>query len=160
MFDPQERLTIGKNPESEEDMIPEGEIILTINVFYPDIFEKVSSCHHSHYAFLHSFPMTHFLPQFNFIRPHATLLMTGSHTLAELRDAICCVSDLQVYGEFSNNPDAAPAFISKVSESGVFIARLKMSHLRPGTGVLSHLFCFRITSSRPSFTSKGCFIMT
>lgn len=104
--------------------------------------------------------MSHFLPQFNFIRPHATLLMTGSHTLAELRDAICCVSDLQVCGEFSNNPDAAPAFISKVSESGAFTARLKMSHLRSVNGVLSNFFCFRITSSRPSFTLKGCFIMT
>lgn len=80
--------------------------------------------------------MCHFLPQFNFIRPHATLLMTGSHTLAELRDAICCVSDLQVCGEFSNNPDAAPAFISKVPESGVFIAQLKISHLRPVNGVV------------------------
>lgn len=71
---------------------------------------------------LRSFPTSHFFPcpQFNFIRPHATLLMTGSHTLAELRDAICCVSDLQVCGEFSSNPDAAPAFISKVSESGGF----------------------------------------
>ncbi|TWW58727.1 snRNA-activating protein complex subunit 3 isoform X2 [Takifugu flavidus] len=85
-----ERLTIGKNPELVDDMVPEGELILTINVFYPDVIEK-----------------------FNFIRPHAALLMMGSHTLAELRDAICCVSDLQVCGEFSNNPDAAPSFLSK-----------------------------------------------
>ncbi|MEQ2166316.1 small nuclear RNA activating complex, polypeptide 3, partial [Goodea atripinnis] len=52
---------------------------------------------------------------FNYVRPHMTLLMTGSHTLAELRDAICCVSDLQVCGEFSSTPDMAPDFISKVS---------------------------------------------
>lgn len=56
-----------------------------------------------------------FSPQFNYVRPHMTLLMTGSHTLAELRDAICCVSDLQVCGEFSNTPDVAPDFTSKVS---------------------------------------------
>lgn len=58
--------------------------------------------------------MAHFL-QFNYIRPHMTLLMTGSHSLAELRDAVCCVSDLQVCGEFSNTPDVAPEFISKVN---------------------------------------------
>lgn len=118
MFDPQERLTIGKSPESVDNMVPEGEIILTINVFYPDVIEKVRPRHHSHQAFFQNVTQlsnVHFLLQFNFIRPHATLLMMGSHTLAELRDAICCVSDLQVCGEFSNNPDAAPSFISKVS---------------------------------------------
>ncbi|XP_076583508.1 snRNA-activating protein complex subunit 3 [Chaetodon auriga] len=85
-----ERLTVGRNPESVADMIPEGELILTINVYYPTLIEKYS-----------------------YIRPHTTLLMTGSHSLAELRDAICCVSDLQVCGEFSNTPDMAPGFISK-----------------------------------------------
>ena len=38
----------------------------------------------------------------------------GSQNLTELRDAICCVSDLQVFGEFSNMPDATPQYISKV----------------------------------------------
>ncbi|XP_070779614.1 snRNA-activating protein complex subunit 3 [Enoplosus armatus] len=85
-----ERLTVGRKPEAVADMIPEGEIILTINIYYPAVIEK-----------------------FNYIRPHMTLLMTGSHSLAELRDAICCVSDLQVCGEFSNTPDMAPDFISK-----------------------------------------------
>ncbi|XP_035516219.1 snRNA-activating protein complex subunit 3 [Morone saxatilis] len=85
-----ERLTFGRRPEAVADMIPEGEIILTINVYYPAIIEK-----------------------FNYVRPHMTVLMTGSHSLAELRDAICCVSDLQVCGEFSNTPDMAPDFISK-----------------------------------------------
>ncbi|XP_063331305.1 snRNA-activating protein complex subunit 3 [Pelmatolapia mariae] len=85
-----ERLTIGRKPETVTDMVPEGEIILTINVYYPAVFDK-----------------------FNYIRPHMTLLMTGSHSLAELRDAVCCVSDLQVCGEFSNTPDVAPEFISK-----------------------------------------------
>uniref|UniRef100_A0A3Q2CCV5 snRNA-activating protein complex subunit 3 n=1 Tax=Cyprinodon variegatus TaxID=28743 RepID=A0A3Q2CCV5_CYPVA len=47
------------------------------------------------------------------MRPHVTLLMRGSQTLAELRDAIFCVSDLQVCGEFSNTPDLAPDFICK-----------------------------------------------
>ncbi|XP_022058605.1 snRNA-activating protein complex subunit 3 [Acanthochromis polyacanthus] len=85
-----ERLTAGKRPEDVTDLIPEGEVILTINVYYPAVFEK-----------------------FTYNRSHMTLLMTGSHSLAELRDAICCVSDLQVCGEFSNTPDVAPDFISK-----------------------------------------------
>ncbi|XP_068178209.1 snRNA-activating protein complex subunit 3 isoform X2 [Antennarius striatus] len=85
-----DRLIVVGKPESEDDMIPEGEIILSINVYYPAIIEK----------FIH-------------IRPHMTLLMTGSHSLADLRDGICCVSDLQVCGEFSNTPDMVPDFISK-----------------------------------------------
>ncbi|XP_018539676.1 snRNA-activating protein complex subunit 3 [Lates calcarifer] len=85
-----ERLTFGRKPGAEADLVPEGEVILSINVYYPATFEK-----------------------FTYVRPHMTLLMTGSHTLAELRDAICCVSDLQVCGEFSNTPDMAPDFISK-----------------------------------------------
>ncbi|CAL8330079.1 unnamed protein product [Merluccius merluccius] len=85
-----ERLTVGRKPAGEENRIPEGEVIITINIYYPTIFER-----------------------FKYVRPHATLLMTGSHTLANLRDAICCVSDLQVCGEFSNTPDIAPDFISK-----------------------------------------------
>lgn len=100
-------------------MVPEGEIILTINVFYPDVIEKVRSRHRGHRASFHDVAQlsnVRFPPQFNFIRPHVALLMMGSHTLAELRDAICCVSDLQVCGEFSNNPDAAPSFLSKVGK--------------------------------------------
>ncbi|KAM4750864.1 snRNA-activating protein complex subunit 3 [Anableps anableps] len=85
-----DRLTVGRVPESEANMLPEGELILTINIYFPINVEK-----------------------FNYIRPHTTVLMTGSHTLAELRDAICCVSDLQVCGEFSSTPDIAPDFISK-----------------------------------------------
>ncbi|KAF7658605.1 hypothetical protein LDENG_00010520 [Lucifuga dentata] len=85
-----ERLTIGRKAEEVTDMVPEGEVILTINVYYPNTAER-----------------------FNNVRPHMTLLMTGSHSLAELRDAICCVSDLQVCGEFSNTPDMVPDFISK-----------------------------------------------
>ncbi|XP_033481131.1 snRNA-activating protein complex subunit 3 isoform X1 [Epinephelus lanceolatus] len=85
-----ERLTVGRKPEEAANIVPEGEVILTINVYYPAVFER-----------------------FSYIRPHISLLMTGSHTLAELRDAICCVSELQVCGEFSNTPDMAPDFISK-----------------------------------------------
>ncbi|KAM7394377.1 hypothetical protein PAMP_021184 [Pampus punctatissimus] len=85
-----ERLTVGRISEEVADMVPEGEVIVTVNVYYPAIFKK-----------------------FNYVRPHMTLLMTGSHSLADLRDAICCVSDLQVCGEFSNTPDMAPDFISK-----------------------------------------------
>ncbi|XP_060914049.1 snRNA-activating protein complex subunit 3 [Labrus mixtus] len=85
-----ERITVGRKPKTMTDLIAEGEIILTINVYYPAVFEKFRS-----------------------VRPHMTLRMTGTHSLAELKDAICCVSDLQVCGEFSNTPDMAPDFISK-----------------------------------------------
>ncbi|KAM4603602.1 snRNA-activating protein complex subunit 3 isoform 2-T2 [Polymixia lowei] len=85
-----ERLTVGRKAEEAVNMVPEGEIILSINIYYPAIFER-----------------------FKYVRPHMTLMMTGSHSLADLRDAICCVSDLQVCGEFSNTPDMAPDFISK-----------------------------------------------
>ncbi|CAL1601141.1 unnamed protein product [Knipowitschia caucasica] len=84
-----ERATVERKPEAVEHLIPEGEVLLTINVFYAAVFEKFK------------------------VRPYMTFLMTGSHTLAELRDAICCVSDLQVCGEFSNNPDTVPDFLSK-----------------------------------------------
>lgn len=43
LFDSQERLTVGTHPESVDDLVPEGEIILTINVYYPAASEKVSS---------------------------------------------------------------------------------------------------------------------
>ena len=33
------------------------------------------------------------------------MLVLGSQKLTELRDSICCVSDLQIGGEFSNTPD-------------------------------------------------------
>lgn len=38
----QERLTVGRKPEAAADMVTEGEVILTINVYYPAIYEKVS----------------------------------------------------------------------------------------------------------------------
>ncbi|KAM3622871.1 uncharacterized protein V6R79_004167 [Siganus canaliculatus] len=85
-----ERAACARKPDTVADMISEGELILTINIYYPAKMEK-----------------------FLYVRPHMTLVMTGSHTLAELRDAICCVSDLQVCGEFSNTPDMAPDFISR-----------------------------------------------
>ncbi|XP_070999562.1 snRNA-activating protein complex subunit 3 [Oncorhynchus clarkii lewisi] len=85
-----ESLAVGKRPEDPADLVPEGEIILSINVLYPAIFER-----------------------FRYVRPHMTLQMLGSHSLVDLRDAICCISDLQVFGEFSNTPDMAPDFISK-----------------------------------------------
>lgn len=85
-----ERVTVERKPEAVENLVPEGEVLLTINVYYPAVCDK-----------------------FNYTRPHMTLLMTGSHTLAELRDAICCVSDLQVCGEFSYNPDMVPDLLSK-----------------------------------------------
>ena len=42
LCDFQERLTFGREPDAVTDMIPEGEVILTINVYYPAIIDKVS----------------------------------------------------------------------------------------------------------------------
>ncbi|XP_077460983.1 snRNA-activating protein complex subunit 3 [Stigmatopora argus] len=88
--DEQERLATTLKPDAVENLVPEGNIILTINVYYPATFKK-----------------------FCYVRPHATLLLLGTQKLTELRDAVCCASDLEVYGEFSNNPDTAPDFVSK-----------------------------------------------
>ncbi|XP_061626790.1 snRNA-activating protein complex subunit 3 [Phyllopteryx taeniolatus] len=88
--DEQERLAFTMKPEAVENRVPEGDVILTINVYYPATFEK-----------------------FCYVRPHVTLLLLGSQSLTELRDAICCISDLQVCGEFSDTPDVAPDFVSK-----------------------------------------------
>lgn len=104
-------------------MVAEGEIILNINVYYPATFEKVRAQNLPNttvfLGLIISFHYTDIFTvsprQFCYVRPHITVLMMGSHTLAELRDAICCVNDLQVCGEFSNMPDMAPDFISKVS---------------------------------------------
>ncbi|KAM4710272.1 snRNA-activating protein complex subunit 3 [Discoglossus pictus] len=79
-----------KRPEDPTDMTEEGELILTLNILYPVIFQK-----HREY------------------KPYETKLVLGSQKLTELRDAIGCVSDLQIGGEFSNNPDLAPDNLCK-----------------------------------------------
>ncbi|MEJ1282795.1 small nuclear RNA activating complex polypeptide 3 [Cricetulus griseus] len=81
---------LGKKPENPEDLIGEGELILSVNILYPVIFNK----HREH-------------------KPYQTMLVLGSQKLTELRDSICCVSDLQIGGEFSSTPDQAPEHISK-----------------------------------------------
>ncbi|XP_004838374.2 snRNA-activating protein complex subunit 3 [Heterocephalus glaber] len=81
---------MGKKPENPADMVEEGELILSVNILYPIIFHK----HKEH-------------------KPYQTVLVLGSQKLTELRDAICCVSDLQIGGEFSNTPDQAPEHISR-----------------------------------------------
>ncbi|XP_048855864.1 snRNA-activating protein complex subunit 3 [Brienomyrus brachyistius] len=85
-----EGLAAGKKPMDPKYLVPEGEIILSVNVLYPAIFQR-----------------------FRFTRQHQTLRVLGSQKLTQLRDAICCVSDLQVSGEFSSTPDMVPEFISK-----------------------------------------------
>ncbi|KAG9344097.1 hypothetical protein JZ751_012577 [Albula glossodonta] len=90
VFTKEESLAMGRRPLHPADLVPEGEIILTFRIHYPLIFER-----------------------FKYVRPYQTLQVLGSQKLTELRDAICCVSDLQVSGEFSNTPDIAPDFISK-----------------------------------------------
>ncbi|XP_067839509.1 snRNA-activating protein complex subunit 3 [Heptranchias perlo] len=82
--------TVGRKPSHPEDSIPAGEVILTINVYSPVIFTK----HKEN-------------------KPHHTMLVLGNQKLTELRDAISCVSDLQIGGEFSNTPDLAPEHINK-----------------------------------------------
>ncbi|KAM4808918.1 snRNA-activating protein complex subunit 3 isoform 2-T2 [Rhinophrynus dorsalis] len=46
-------------------------------------------------------------------KPFQTMMVLASQKLTELRDAINCVSDLKIGGEFSNNPDLAPENICK-----------------------------------------------
>ncbi|XP_035166795.1 snRNA-activating protein complex subunit 3 isoform X3 [Oxyura jamaicensis] len=81
---------IGKRPDNPVDLVEEGELLLTLNIFYPVIFQK----HKDH-------------------KPYQTVLVLGSQKLTELRDSISCVSDLQIGGEFSSQPDQAPEHISK-----------------------------------------------
>ncbi|XP_017693408.1 PREDICTED: snRNA-activating protein complex subunit 3 [Lepidothrix coronata] len=81
---------IGKRPDNPTDIVEEGELLLTLNIFYPVIFQK----HKDH-------------------KPYQTVLVLGSQKLTELRDSISCVSDLQIGGEFSSQPDQAPEHISK-----------------------------------------------
>ncbi|NXK38218.1 SNPC3 protein, partial [Piprites chloris] len=81
---------IGKRPDNPTDTAEEGELLLTLNIFYPVIFQK----HKDH-------------------KPYQTVLVLGSQKLTELRDSISCVSDLQIGGEFSSQPDQAPEHISK-----------------------------------------------
>ncbi|NXU48041.1 SNPC3 protein, partial [Turnix velox] len=81
---------IGKRPHNPTALIGEGELLLTLNIFYPVIFQK----HKVH-------------------KPYQTVLVLGSQKLTELRDSISCVSDLQIGGEFSSQPDQAPEHISK-----------------------------------------------
>ncbi|KAM9137743.1 snRNA-activating protein complex subunit 3 isoform 4-T9 [Pangshura tecta] len=80
----------GKRPKDPANLIEEGELFLTLNIFYPVIFQK----HKDH-------------------KPYQTVLVLGSQKLTELRDSISCVSDLQMGGEFSSHPDQAPEHISK-----------------------------------------------
>ncbi|XP_005155041.2 snRNA-activating protein complex subunit 3 [Melopsittacus undulatus] len=80
----------GKRPDSPTDLVEEGELLLTLNIFYPVIFQK-----HKDY------------------KPYQTVLVLGSQKLTELRDSISCVSDFQIGGEFSCQPDQAPEHVSK-----------------------------------------------
>nr|XP_034996741.1 snRNA-activating protein complex subunit 3 isoform X1 [Zootoca vivipara] len=86
----QESQAIGKTPKDPENLVKEGQLLLTLNIFYPVILQK------------------HKLR-----KPYQTMLVLGSQKLTELRDSISCVSDFQIGGEFSNNPDQAPENISK-----------------------------------------------
>uniref|UniRef100_A0A8C5P8X1 snRNA-activating protein complex subunit 3 n=1 Tax=Leptobrachium leishanense TaxID=445787 RepID=A0A8C5P8X1_9ANUR len=81
---------LGKRPDDSTNMVEEGELLLTLNILYPVIFSK-----HKDY------------------KPYSTMLVLGSQKLTKLRDAINCVSDLQIGGEFGKNPDLAPENVCK-----------------------------------------------
>ncbi|XP_053147095.1 snRNA-activating protein complex subunit 3 [Hemicordylus capensis] len=85
-----ESRAIGKKPKNPINSVKDGELVLTLNIFYPVIFQK-----------------------HKFRKPYQTVLVLGSQKLVELRDSISCVSDLQIGGEFSTCPDQAPEHISK-----------------------------------------------
>ncbi|XP_048360218.1 snRNA-activating protein complex subunit 3 [Sphaerodactylus townsendi] len=82
--------SIGKRPKDPVNLVSEGELVLTLNIFYPVIFQK-----------------------HKIRKPYQTMLVLGSQKLTEVRDSISCVSDLQIGGEFSSCPDLAPEHISK-----------------------------------------------
>ncbi|KAG8595501.1 hypothetical protein GDO81_001538 [Engystomops pustulosus] len=71
-------------------MVDEGELVLTLEVFHPVVYQKS-----------------------NGNKPNVAIQVLGTQKLTELRDAIKCVSDLQIGGEFSSNPDLAPENICK-----------------------------------------------
>lgn len=83
-------------------------------------------------------------------KPYETILVLGSQRLSELRDAIKCVSDLQIGGEFSDNPDLAPENICKVKfllgyndPAGLFLKRNKEMRIMVYPTLRSFcVFCF------------------
>ncbi|NXL34527.1 SNPC3 protein, partial [Glaucidium brasilianum] len=81
---------VGKRPNNPTDLVEEGELLLTLNIFYPVIFQKHKER-----------------------KPYQTVLVLGSQTLTELRDSISCVSDFQIGGEFSSQPDQVPEHVTK-----------------------------------------------
>ncbi|XP_007890177.1 snRNA-activating protein complex subunit 3 [Callorhinchus milii] len=91
LFDNEHEMHIvGRKPSKPEDTIQPGELILSVHVYFPII------------AFKHKE-----------VKPYLTMLVLGSQKLTDLRDAIKCVSDLQIGGEFSSTPDLAPEHVSK-----------------------------------------------
>ncbi|XP_010015641.1 PREDICTED: snRNA-activating protein complex subunit 3-like [Nestor notabilis] len=102
----------GKRPDSPTDLVEEGELLLTLNIFYPVIFQK-----HKDY------------------KPYQTVLVLGSQKLTELRDSISCVSDFQIGGEFSSQPDQAPEHVSKYVHVSLV---LRISELGTGLQVCPH----------------------
>uniref|UniRef100_A0A8D0GZS0 snRNA-activating protein complex subunit 3 n=1 Tax=Sphenodon punctatus TaxID=8508 RepID=A0A8D0GZS0_SPHPU len=90
--------SIGKRPQNQKNLIKEGELILTLNIFYPVIFQKHKEC-----------------------KPYQTVLVLGSQKLTELKDSISCVSDLQIGGELSSQPDQAPEHLSKDLYKSAFL---------------------------------------
>ncbi|RLW05238.1 hypothetical protein DV515_00005294 [Chloebia gouldiae] len=112
----------GKRPDNPADLIEEGELLLTLNIFYPVIFQKaIVKISESTDDMWYTLQLQQFLMTFSESgfhshkdhKPYQTVLVLGSQKLTELRDSISCVSDLQIGGEFSSQPDQAPEHISK-----------------------------------------------
>uniref|UniRef100_A0A452RAK5 snRNA-activating protein complex subunit 3 n=1 Tax=Ursus americanus TaxID=9643 RepID=A0A452RAK5_URSAM len=99
----------------DPDVVPENTDLVTLGVRKRLMEQREETitidrvCRQETFAY----EMSHALPTEPEHKPYQTMLVLGSQKLTELRDSICCVSDLQIGGEFSNTPDQAPEHISK-----------------------------------------------
>ncbi|KAM4808919.1 snRNA-activating protein complex subunit 3 isoform 3-T3 [Rhinophrynus dorsalis] len=138
---------LGKRPQDNSDMVDEGELVLTLNILYPVIFQKNKD-----------------------YKPFQTMMVLASQKLTELRDAINCVSDLKIGGEFSNNPDLAPENICKdlfksafFYFEGVFYNDMRYAECRDISRLIHHEDCldrtlYPLQIKRHWFWTRKCFV--
>uniref|UniRef100_A0A8C4N1Z3 snRNA-activating protein complex subunit 3 n=1 Tax=Eptatretus burgeri TaxID=7764 RepID=A0A8C4N1Z3_EPTBU len=81
---------VGQLPEHPQHAVQQGEVLLAINVYYPII-----------------------KPRHKDTKPHQVFYALGCQRLTELRDAVSCIRDMQLSGEFSNTPNLAPDTTNK-----------------------------------------------
>ncbi|OCT97820.1 hypothetical protein XELAEV_18010052mg, partial [Xenopus laevis] len=102
-------LKCSENEEEDPENIPEDNSLLTLGIRKKIVDRRRETliveraCRQE--TFLHELHKDY--------KPYQTVLVLGSQKLTELKDAINCVSDMQIGGEFSNNPDLAPENICK-----------------------------------------------